>query len=962
MAIHRPFLGLRPFDYADREFFFGRQEQIYALYRLIDRSRFVAVVGSSGSGKSSLVRAGLLALLDEESAEEGCRNWTRRVMRPGTSPIATLAKELATLTDDEDSAIAEARGERLDFDLRRSSFGLAEALAKIPELESTALLLVVDQFEELFRYASPDASTANEGEPALSRDEAAHFVQLLLEGARASTREIHIVITMRSDFIGDCARFHGLPEAVSGAQFLVPALTRDQLEEAITQPLAKLGASIEPALVERLLNDCSEDRDQLPVLQHCLLRLWESSGGELDHAGPSAEEEAKSDARQLTMVDYVKIGELRGALSQHAEKILAGLPGYELAVEQIFRALSEMDREGRAVRRALPFSQLLAETGVRESDLRTVLDRFRRDDCSFLTTSPPDAATINPETLIDVGHEALLWRWERMSGGASAPGSAKGQASQGWLADEHDDGLIYRGLLTLLDQSGKGTPTLPLRQVEKRWRWWTSRPRTAAWAARYGGKFTEVEKLFAASRRALDAERRRVERERKIVWASAGGFGVSFILICGLLGFAWRQYQKADDAYLAVFNSYVELAKQIDKERGGGGVTASGFKSLLKTLGTASENLLNDARSPKARVLGTRLKQHVFDGYYNAGDKSEALKIANFLEESSKQLLAADPENPELQALRYESLFRLGDALEQQALHEAALSSYRLAFDIAKRLSEKNFISGGQNLVFMEQKIGEALQNEGEDLQKKGEAPQSERAFREADDWFKQAIGAAKMLVQARPDDLENKRLLAIALRKSGKLLSALAPSDPSAAINAFDGAINILDEMLRIDGADEKIKSNLAEAHALKAHALAPSKALDSIPQDRKNQAMSEYEISIDQREPLVNKNAGSYQGLNQLAEDLEQLSRLYAQIGNNVKAVSELERASEDVNHQLACFGASISSERHKSLDDLMKHLAAAETALRVAPPAPALTAPLASAGSGSAKAKAIRPPDKR
>ncbi len=688
MATQRPYLGLRPFDYCDRQFFFGRQEQIYALFRLIDRSRFVAVVGSSGSGKSSLVRAGLLALLDEESGEEGCRVWARRVMRPGTAPIATLAKELATLTVDEDPAIADARRKRLEFDLRRSSFGLAEALAKISELDSTALLLVVDQFEELFRYVTQEPSTVEEPEPALSRDEAAQFVQLLLEGARASTREIHVVITMRSDFIGDCARFHGLPEAVSGAQFLVPALTRDQLEEAITLPLAKIGASIEPALVERLLNECNDDdRDQLPVLQHCLLRLWEAAGDEPTDQGGVADGSAALGARRLTMRHYAMIGGLRGALSRHAEKVLAALPAFELAVEQTFRALSEMDREGRAVRRALPFSQLVAETGVPEGDLRMVLDRFRRDDCSFLTTSPPDAPGIASDTLIDVGHEALLWRWERMSGGPSAPGSAKGQASHGWLADEQDDGLIYRGLLTLLDQAGGETPTLPLRQVEARWRWWTSRRRTAAWAARYGGKFTEVQRLFDASRSALDAERRRVEKERLLRRVSVGGFIVCFILICGLLGVAWQQYsqkaeayqkvqqaysqkteayQKVQQAYLETLRHVVALAEQIIKEKETGNVTAEGLSKVLNILEESSNNLQKEANSLEAQALGVKLDLSVYDGYYTLGKRADARDLAAKLEKITAQLTASEPGNDEWWKLRYGSLFRLADEQVEQ--------------------------------------------------------------------------------------------------------------------------------------------------------------------------------------------------------------------------------------------------------------------------------------------------------
>jgi hypothetical protein len=139
---------------------------------------------------------------------------------------------------------------------------------------------VVDQFEELFRYANLTGSGARDrgGEDSPGRAEAAHFVQLLLEAGRSKTRAVHVLITMRSDFIGDCARFQGLPEAVSGTQFLVPSLRRDQLKEVIRKPVEKVGGAIQPELVERLLNDCSTDLDQLPVLQHCLMRLWEHAG------------------------------------------------------------------------------------------------------------------------------------------------------------------------------------------------------------------------------------------------------------------------------------------------------------------------------------------------------------------------------------------------------------------------------------------------------------------------------------------------------------------------------------------------------------------------------------------------------------------------------------------------------------------------------------------------------------
>ncbi len=509
----RPFPGLRPFDFEDRDFFFGREDQIYSLYRLLEHSRFIAVVGSSGSGKSSLVRAGLLPVIDEESQGQGGRKWRFATLHPGDAPIKALASAVTSLAQDsgEDS---EIRHERTLFTLRRSSFGLAKALDEVPNLTGKSVLLVVDQFEELFRYATSSARDRVAG--ALWRDEATNFVQLLLEATRSRSSSVYLLITMRSDFIGDCSQFHGLPEAVSAAQFLVPSLTRDQREDVIRKPVEKAGASIDSTLVEVLLNDAGSEMDQLPVLQHCLARLW-------DRAKAASDDDA---SRHLGLTEYRALGGISGALSQHADEVMASLPGLELAVEQIFRALSEIDKEGRATRRALPYSSLLAETGVGKRDLVRVLDRFRADDCSFLLPSLSAVPLLLGDTRVDVVHEALLRRWERIS--AEQPHILDGRMQTGWLAAEAADGRFYRALLALLEtESASNAVTLPLDQVEARWHWWKSRPRTEAWAERYGGRLASVEKLFQDSLAALaadrarqeEAERREREQERRKIEA-----------------------------------------------------------------------------------------------------------------------------------------------------------------------------------------------------------------------------------------------------------------------------------------------------------------------------------------------------------------------------------------------------------------------------------------------------------
>ncbi|MGH6918755.1 MAG: hypothetical protein ACREJ0_13760, partial [Geminicoccaceae bacterium] len=281
----RPFPGLRPYGFADHEYFHGRMDQVYALYRLLDRSRFTAVVGASGSGKSSLVRAGLLPLLQEETDEGRARRWQWFQLRPGNTPFARLAQTLVEFqpeTKDElDPEIDDIRRKTIEVLLQRSSFGLRDALRELQELHDCSILIVVDQFEEIFRYA--DLVDDQDGDPVVRESRlsrAAAFVQVLLEASRDSSRPIHVMLTMRSDYLGDCALFHDLPEAVAASQFLVPSLTRDQREQAIRGPIEQAGASVEPELVQRLLNDSGAGNDQLPVLQHALMRTWDEAGRE----------------------------------------------------------------------------------------------------------------------------------------------------------------------------------------------------------------------------------------------------------------------------------------------------------------------------------------------------------------------------------------------------------------------------------------------------------------------------------------------------------------------------------------------------------------------------------------------------------------------------------------------------------------------------------------------------------
>ena len=264
-----PFPGLRPFMQEEADLFFGRDRQSDELVRRLASRRFLAVVGTSGSGKSSLVRAGLLPSLEGGFMAGAGAHWRIATLRPQDDPIGFLARAIVETGVLAHLDLAQPAAEGVvETTLRRSSLGLVEIarLARLAPHEN--LLILVDQFEELFRFA--DLARQRD-----AGDEAPAFVKLLLEAAQQTDVPVYVVITMRSDFLGDCDRFRGLPEAISDSQYLIPRLTRDELQAVITGPVGVRGGRIAPSLVQRLLNDVGDDMDQLPVLQHALMRAWD---------------------------------------------------------------------------------------------------------------------------------------------------------------------------------------------------------------------------------------------------------------------------------------------------------------------------------------------------------------------------------------------------------------------------------------------------------------------------------------------------------------------------------------------------------------------------------------------------------------------------------------------------------------------------------------------------------------
>ena len=427
---YNPFRGLRPFEQDENHLFFGRDGQTEALLHRLRKHRFLAVVGTSGSGKSSLVRAGLLPALYGGFMGEAGSGWRIAIMRPGGHPMQRLARALNSPdvfgfdeeADDFQSLLTETT-------LQRSAQGLVNAvrLAQLPEGEN--LLVVVDQFEELFRFSHADGE-------ASSREEATAFVKLLLEATRQTDLGIFVVITMRSDFLGDCAQFRDLPEAINDSQYLIPRMTRDQRQAAIAGPVGVAGGQISPRLVQVLLNDMGDDPDQLPILQHALMRTWNNWEARSTNGGA------------LDVPDYEAVGGMADALSNHANEAFAALlenrptaEGERLQrlAERLFRAITERGPDNREVRRPLRLHEICTIADCEQHEMVTVIDTFRSSDRSFLM--PPQGTPLTGESRIDIAHESLIRQWDQL---------------QEWVAREVEDVKTYRRIADAAEQHSLG--------------------------------------------------------------------------------------------------------------------------------------------------------------------------------------------------------------------------------------------------------------------------------------------------------------------------------------------------------------------------------------------------------------------------------------------------------------------------------------------------------------------------
>jgi hypothetical protein len=430
---------------------------------------------------------------------------------------------------------------------------------------------------------------------------------------------------MRSDYLGDCALFSGLPEALNDSQFLTPRLTRDQRRAAIEGPARVFGGGVEPALVGRLLNDMGPEPDQLPLMQHALMRLWVMAEVRAGLAGGEV---------VLTLDDYTTIGGLAEALDRHAEEAFATLapppaegsdprptadqtlgptPKQKLA-EALFRCLSEREYSGRDallrdVRRPTPLGTVAEVAGVMPGQVAEVVEAFRAPEVSFLT--PPAGVSLDTQTVLDVTHESLIRRWKRL---------------QVWVEDEARSAETYRRLeeTARLYAGGQASLLVP-PELDRVVKWRDEKQPGLPWAQRYGSDFALSMKFLVSSQQRWKDAESKAKLIRLAPWAVVVG-SIGLVLFVAL----WRERHqteiekklrtRAESAEKEVKQKNVDLTKKHNELITGiRKVLRETFKVRMYML--SNESLLLSQTNPQQSVLLA----------------AEAVKEATFAQEGSRE-------------------------------------------------------------------------------------------------------------------------------------------------------------------------------------------------------------------------------------------------------------------------------------------------------------------------------------
>lgn len=526
-----PFPGLRPFSTSESHLFFGREGQSQNVLKFLADNRFVALLGTSGSGKSSLMYCGVIPFLQGGFIAKAGANWQIITTRPGQSPIKNMSDSLFEHLQKKDSN-TKLLSNFIHSTLVSSSVGLTEVLKLIPRKPDENILILIDQFEELFRFKRIKNSTE-------TINEVFAYIKLILETLNQDEVPSYVVLTMRSDFLGECSQFQSLTKLINDSHYLIPQMTRDDFRQAIEGPIAVGGGHITPLLVQQLLNDLGDNPDQLPALQHALMRTWDSwvKSGHTDEP--------------IDVRDYDNIGRLEKALSEHANEAYNELDARQKEIcQSIFKTLTEKGGDSRGVRRPTSISEISEITMATPQEIIDVVDHFRCAGRSFLSPAMP--VQLTPDSVVDISHESLMRIWDKLIL---------------WVNEEYESVQMYKRLANSAERYHLGETSLwrpPDLQLALNWR--NKQKPTITWAKRYNPAFERTMVFLETSQHEYQLEEEnKINQQRKALKRSkiiAIGVSAAAIVCIYLAINAFIQKQQAEEQTIIAQNEKKEADLQ----------------------------------------------------------------------------------------------------------------------------------------------------------------------------------------------------------------------------------------------------------------------------------------------------------------------------------------------------------------------------------------------------------------
>jgi WD40 repeat protein/class 3 adenylate cyclase len=492
-VVANPYKGLRPFEEGDAPDFFGREKLTDQLVERLAETRFLAVVGPSGSGKSSVVRAGLLPAV-RRGALPGSDGWVITEMLPGTRPLHELEAALLRVAVNPPSSLMDQ--------LERDENGLLAAVKRILPADRSELLLLIDQFEEVFTLVEEEAIRT-------------HFLESVQAAVTEPKSRLRVVVTLRADFYDRPLLYGGFAELLSSRIESVVPLSADQLERAISGPAKRVDVRLEDGLVAKTLADVADQPGGLPLLEYALTELFE-----------------RRDGNVLSLEAYRAIGEVSGALGRRAEELYAELDraGKETC-RQVFLRLVALGEGTEDTRRPVLRSEI-ASLDIDQGAVARVIDSY---GASRLLSFDRDARTGAPT--VEVAHEALLTAWGRLRRWIDDAREdlrterRLAAAAREWIDAERDPSFLAGGSRLEQFDSWRSSSGISLTPDQREF--------VDASLAERNRRLAEEQARQAHER---DLERRSVRRLRALAAVLAAGV----LLAAGLTVFAFDQRERAE--------------------------------------------------------------------------------------------------------------------------------------------------------------------------------------------------------------------------------------------------------------------------------------------------------------------------------------------------------------------------------------------------------------------------------